>query len=231
MRGPRGRAGEELLLLLAAGAAALAGAGLDVPRPIRLLGPLLGGALAAWAFARVKRTGRRRVAELVELNARLEEQRRIFLAATEESLLQSEDVIEATAYTARAAGAGFCCYYLASADGSRFLPQLPGVGFERQQPPALGRLPGVADPLFDALDAGSDVCLESAQEVAESRRLLPPSFQAENLLITPLPLGSRVGGFVLLGNRLGGFSPDLRRLVTSLAARAGASLAARRAAP
>ena len=47
----------------------------------------------------------------------------------------------------------------------------------------------------------------------------------ESLLAVPMPIGDRVGGFILLGNKRGGFTDDDLRLATTLMLRAGAQLA------
>ena len=54
---------------------------------------------------------------------------------------------------------------------------------------------------------------------------MPDELAVEGLLALPMLIGDRVGGFVLLGNKPGGFTDDDRRLGMTLIRRAGASLA------
>ena len=63
------------------------------------------------------------------LNNELQDQHRMFLAATEDPALNYADLEALSATTMRQVGASFCVYYLSSPDGRQFVPQLPGAGF------------------------------------------------------------------------------------------------------
>ena len=89
----------------------------------------VGGMLFTLGYQKMTEQIRQRVVDLEALNARLEEQHRIFLAATEDPTLHSASVAELAANTARQTSSAICCYYLAGPDGSTFVPQ-EGVGLE-----------------------------------------------------------------------------------------------------
>ncbi|HEV2953761.1 MAG TPA: HD domain-containing phosphohydrolase, partial [Candidatus Dormibacteraeota bacterium] len=192
---------------------------------VGLMALALGGATAEVSYSALSLTIRRRVGDLERVTRLLEEQRRIFIAATDEGALAAADVNEITGHLARVTGAEFCCLYLSAPDGKQFLPQLPGIGFDQSRPPSLSRLRGAADPIFTAIDAHDPVYLDSPEQLSPARRLLPPNFKARNLLVLPIARDQELVGFILLGNRADGFTPDLQRLGVALAAQAGIVLA------
>jgi len=187
---------------------------------------VLAGLMGTMAYTDVTDEMRRRVSDLEHLNSRLEEQHRIFLAATEDATLQSGDVATMTQNTAKQLGAGMCCYYLVSPDGQAFLPQPPGVGMSalKPQPVARRNEPG-APPVLVAMESNHDYIVTDVREISGLFSYIQPGLRLNNGLVTPIRVGEHIGGFVLLANKNGGFSDDERRLATTLAMRAGAHLA------
>jgi GAF domain-containing protein len=184
----------------------------------------LAGVIGSVAYLSLTKQMRQRVTDLEKLNAKLQEQHRIFLAATEDPGLQDADIAVLTANTARQTEAGFCCYYLLGPDGQQYVPQLPGVGFDLSRPQAVAaRTEG--DALIAALEAGQDLYGADAASLAPLQGLLPKGFKVDNALVVPMRVGPELGGFVLLGNRPRGFNSDDRRLATTVAMRAGIHLA------
>ncbi len=180
----------------------------------------LGGVLSAVAYAFVTAQLRNRVTEMERLNRALQEQHRMFLAATEDPSLSYSDMTALSANTARQVEAEFCVYYFASPDGREYLPQLPGAGFSHGRPQALSPRRDGADPLLEILSQNHEFYAESSSQTAEVSRLFSPGVKIANLLIEPMMMGSRLGGFMVLGNLAGGFDQDDRRLAQTLAIRA-----------
>jgi len=77
----------------------------------------LGGVLSTIAYEHVTEAMRTRVREVEALNRELQEQHRMFLAATEDPGINFSDLATLSATTARQVGAEFCIYYLATAEG------------------------------------------------------------------------------------------------------------------
>ena len=180
----------------------------------------LGGVLSSVAYSRVTQELRRRLTKLERLNAELEEQHRMFLAATEDPGLAETDPGKLAANTAHQLDAGVCCYYLLKPNDRQFLPQLPGAGFEGRRPqPLVPRREG-GDPLLTALEANQEFHADDRERLALAGRLFPAGFKLENLLIQPMLMNGRLGGFILLANKDGGFTADDRRLASTLAVRA-----------
>ncbi len=185
-----------------------------------LLLVLLGGVLSAVAYELVTEQMRHRVREVEALNGRLEEQHRMFLAATEDPSLNYADLAALSASTARQVGAEFCAYYLAAAEGRQFLPQLPGAGFNTGRPqPLIPRQEG-GDPLVNPLAANQEFYAEDRDRLSHVARLFTPGLKLENVLVEPMLMAGRLGGFLVVGNKNGGFDPDDRRLAQTLAIRA-----------
>jgi GAF domain-containing protein len=185
-----------------------------------------GGVLGKIAYTSLTGEMRQRLSELAGLNARLEEQHRFFLAATED---HGDDVAALVANTARQAGAGFGCLYLVASDGSAFVPQLPGFGMDRLQPASLNRRRDSPDPLLSAIEANREFQTFEEKDVRHLFSYIPPKFNVDNALVVPMRVGDHIGGFVLLGNKQNGFSLDDQRLAMTLTMRAGLQLASARA--
>jgi GAF domain-containing protein len=180
----------------------------------------LGGVLSTIAYERVTEAMRTRVREVEALNEELQEQHRMFLAATEDPGINFSDLGTLSSTTARQVGADFCIYYLSTGDGRQFVPQLPGSGFSNGRPqPLLPRKEG-GDPLINPLASNQEFYAEDRERLAHVARLFTPGVKLTNVLVEPMLMGSRLGGFLVVGNRRGGFDPDVRRLAQTLAIRA-----------
>ena len=184
----------------------------------------VGGMLFTLGYQKMTEQIRQRVVDLEALNARLEEQHRIFLAATEDPTLHSASVAELAANTARQTSSAICCYYLAGPDGSTFVPQ-EGVGLEGVRPQAVDRRRRAGDPLLDAIEKNQDFATSDPQQLGALFSYVPNDFTQESALVAPIRVGDAIGGFVLLANKPGGYGPDDHRLAGTLAMRAGAHLA------
>ncbi|MDQ6692616.1 MAG: GAF domain-containing protein, partial [Candidatus Dormibacteraeota bacterium] len=150
----------------------------------------------------------------------LQEQHRMFLAATEDPSLSYSDMTALSANTVRQVGAEFCVFYFASQEGNQFQPQLPGAGFSHGRPQPLSPRREIADPLLQLLAQNQEFYADGAEGMADALRLFSPGVKVYNLLIEPMMMGSRLGGFLVLGNLEGGFDQDDRRLAQTLAIRA-----------
>lgn len=184
----------------------------------------LGGTLGSMAYGHVTAEMRRRLRDLEAANRKLEEQHRLYLAATEDPSLQAGDIPTMEANTARQTGAAVCCYYLLSPDAAYYVPQPPGVGLDGFRPHPVRRTL-TPSPLLSAIESNQEFSGESVEELRELFDYVPPQFAFANSLVEPIPVGEHVGGFVLLANKDAGWSPDDRRLARTLAMRAGANLA------
>jgi GAF domain-containing protein len=198
-------------------------------RPLDLAGLVLmglGGAAGSMAYRSFTDAMRRQLDDMKRLNAQLEEKHRAFLAATSDAdSAQPGDVAALTATIAHQIGSGFACYFLASPDGKQFVPQPPGIGLERLHPQAVNRVPGAAGPLVAAIEAGREFVARDESGLMEIAHYLPDDLHVSSLMAVPMPIGEHIGGFVLLGNKPGGFTDDDRRLARTLTLRAGAQLA------
>ena len=180
----------------------------------------LGGVLSAIAYARVTEELRQRLRDMEALNNELQDQHRMFLAATEDPVANYADLTALSGTTARQVGAAFCAYYLLTADGHQFVPQLPGAGFTQGRPqPLIPRREG-GDPLINPLEANQDFYAEDRDRLTHVARLFSPGLRLANVLVEPMLMGSRLGGFLVLGNKEGGFDTDDKRLAQTLAIRA-----------
>src|SRR6266849_2297877 len=158
------------------------------------------------------------------LAGQLEEKHRVFLAATSDAeSAKPGDIASLTTSIAGQMGAGFACTYLVSADGKLFVPQPPGFGLGRMRPQAVNRIG--AGPLLGALASGKEFVGVDKSGLTELVNYVPDDLQVENLLAVPLRIGDHLGGFILLGNKRGGFTDDDLRLATTLLLRAGTQLA------
>src|SRR6266567_900772 len=158
--------------------------------------------------------------------AQLEQKHRAFLAATSElDGARFGDIAMFTSTVARESGADVACCYLSSADGRRFVPQPPGVGVDRLRPQAVPRSHGNGGPLLTAIASRRILVAGDETELTELITFVPDDFHLAGLIAVPMPIGDHVGGFVVLGRKLGDFSDDDRRLATMLTVRAGTQLA------
>jgi len=169
----------------------------------------------------------RRITETIQRQAQeLEQKQRAFLAATSEvDEAAPGDLAALTTNIARQAGADLACTYVVSPDQRQFIPQAPGVGLEHLHPVALNRQPNGARPLMSSIEKGQAFTAEGARGLDELFNYLPEDLRVESTLAVPMPIGDRVGGFVVLGRKTGAFSEDDRRVATTLTLRAGSQLA------
>lgn len=188
---------------------------------------VLGGVVGQRGYALVTEEMRGRLGQLEHLNRKLEEQHRIFLAATEDPSFLETDAEQRAESTAKGLGALFCVYYLAGPDGRSFAPDGLGFGFEHVRPGPVQR--GRQDGLVGAVDANREFYTEERRELSGLFRYFPPDFRMRNALAVPIRVGEHVEGFILAGDKPGGFSEDDRRLARTLATRAGIAFANRHA--
>jgi GAF domain-containing protein len=187
----------------------------------------LGGVAGSFAYLSFTDAMRRQLDDMTRLNAQLEEKHRAFMAATSDadSAAPPGDVAALTANIAHQTGSGFACYFLASPDGKQFVPQPPGIGLDRVHPQLVNRVPGGAGPLMAAIEAGREFVGRDDTGLRELANYLPDDLHVDSLMAVPMPIGEHIGGFVLLGNKPGGFTDDDRRLARTLTLRAGSQLA------
>jgi len=199
----------------------------DLPELAGLVLLALGGFAGSLAYRSFTEAMRRQLDDMKKLNAQVEEKHRAFLAATSDadSSAPPGDVAALTANIAHQIGSAFACYFLASPDGKQFVPQPPGIGLERLHPQPVNRVPGGAGPLTAAMEAGQEFVGRDDSGLRELAHYLPEDLHVESLMAVPMPIGEHIGGFVLLGNKPGGFTDDDRRLARTLTLRAGAQLA------
>jgi HD-GYP domain-containing protein (c-di-GMP phosphodiesterase class II) len=187
----------------------------------------LGGFTGSLTYRSLTDAMRRQLDDLKRLNAQLGEKHRAFMAATSDadSAVQAGDVAALTANIAQQIGSEFACYFLASPDGKQFVPQPPGIGLDRLHPQAVNRVPGGVGPLMAAIESGKEFLGRDERGLNELAHYLPDDLRVDSLMAVPMPIGEHIGGFVLLGNKPGGFTDDDRRLARTLTLRAGAQLA------
>src|SRR5438034_348356 len=149
------------------------------------------------------------------------------MAATQdaEGVAQPGDAATLTARLAQQLGATFACNYLVSADGKQYVPQPPGVGLGRLHPQAGPRGAPNAGRLLGSVASAKEFVGADKSGLSELVNYVPDELAVDGLLALPMPIGDRVGGFVLLGNKPGGFTDDDRRLGMTLIRRAGTLLA------
>src|SRR3984893_2223538 len=187
----------------------------------------LGGVVASIAYRSFADALHRQLDDSETLGGQLEDKHRVFMAATSDvdSTSAPGDVAALTATIAGQIGCAFACYYLTSPDGKQFVPQPPGIGLDRLHPQPVNRVAVGAGPLVAAIEAGKDFVGDDRSGLTELVNYLPDDLHIESLMAAPMPIGEHVGGFVLLGNKPGGFTDDDRRLAMTLTLRAGAQLA------
>jgi len=184
----------------------------------------LGGYVGSIAYKSFTDALHRQLDDMDALAGQLEEKHRVFLAATSGAeSAKPGDIAALTTSIAGQMGAGFACTYLVSADGKQFVPQPPGFGLGRLRPQAVNRIG--AGPLMSALAAGKEFVGVDRSGLTELVNYVPDDLQVQNLLAVPLRIGDHLGGFILLGNKHGGFTEDDLRLATTLMLRAGTQLA------
>jgi HD-GYP domain-containing protein (c-di-GMP phosphodiesterase class II) len=180
---------------------------------LALLG--LGGALGGVVYRETTGTIERQAGEL-------RHKHRAFLAATSDV---GADLGALTTSIATPLGADFACLYLSSGDSRQFVPQPPGVGLDRLHPTPISRQGNGTGPLLTSIESGQAYAGEGNGALKDLFHYLPDDVHVRGALAVPMPVGDRVGGFILLGSKATEFSDDDRRLATTLALRAGAQLA------
>lgn len=156
----------------------------------------------------------------------LEQKSRAFLAATTEVETAPGDLGVLTTNIAHQLGADVACCYLASSDQRQFVPQAPGVGLEGLgQPRPVMRHQNGSSQLLAAIEAGRAYSGVGAGSLAELFNYLADDVRLRAAMAVPMPIGDRLGGFVVLARRSTPFTEDDRRLATTLTLRAGAVLA------
>jgi HD-GYP domain-containing protein (c-di-GMP phosphodiesterase class II) len=202
--------------------------------PLQLAGLLLlalGGFVGVTAYRSFTEALRSKLEDMKALNAQLEDKQRAFMAATSDmdGPPQPSDVSALTAQLAHHLGATFACCYLVAPDGKHFVPQPPGIGLGRIRPQAVARGGDKTGLLVSAIESGKVFLAQDKSGLVELVNYVPEEMVVEGLLAVPILTGERVAGFILLGNRPGGFTDDDRRLAMTLTRRAGAQLASARA--
>ena len=202
----------------------------DPELPLQIGGLLLlglGGFVGSIAYRSFTNALRRQLGDMESLASQLEEKHRAFIAATSDvdGPGPQGDVGALTANIAKQVGAGFACYYLLSPDGKQFIPQPPGFGLDRLHPQPVNRVATGSGPLMSAIEAGKEFVGDDKSGLTELVHYLPDDLSVWSLLAVPMRIGEHVGGFILLGNKRGGFTDDDLRLATTLILRAGAQLA------
>ena len=202
----------------------------DRQLPLELLGLLLlglGGFVGGIAYKNFTGALHRQLDEMDALVAQLEAKHRVFLAATSDAqgIGEPGDIGALTSSIAAQIGAAFASCYLASPDGKQFVPQPPGFGLGRLRPQPVNRTGGAVGGLLAAIEAGKEFVGDDKAGLTEVVNYVPDDLHVESLLAVPMRIGDHIGGFMLLGNKPGGFTDDDRRLATTLMLRSGAQLA------
>ncbi len=156
----------------------------------------------------------------------LRQKHRAFLAATSDvESTPLGDLASITANIAQQLGADFACCYLASSDQRQFVPQSPGVGLNGLHLAAVDRRANGSGPLLAWIESGKTFAGQGNGALKDLFTYFPDDLQVRSAIAAPMPIGDRVGGFILLGSRAGAFNDDDRRLATTLTRRAGSQLA------
>jgi GAF domain-containing protein len=200
----------------------------DSQLPLELGGLLLlgaGGFVGSLAYGNFTDALRGQLDEMEALVAQLEEKNRAFLAATSDAeATRPGDIGALTNSIAGQMGAGFAVCYLATADGRQFVPQPPGFGLDRLRPQSVNRA-GASSPLIRTIENGKEFVGDDKSELAGLMSYIPTEVHVDSLLAVPMRIGDHIGGFILLGNKRGGFTDDDLRLATTLMLRAGSQVA------
>ena len=194
---------------------------------MQLLGLVLlgaGGALGGTVYRETMSTIEKQAADL-------RQKHRAFLAATSEvdGGGSPADLRALTSSIAGRLGADFACLYLSTGDSRQFVPQPPGVGMDRLHPMTLGRRANGGGAVLAAIESGKTYSGEGNGALKDLFNYLPDDLHVVGAMAVPMPVGDRLGGFILLGSKTSGFSDDDRRLASTLAVRAGAQLASAQA--
>src|SRR5947209_3411234 len=194
---------------------------------LQVLGLVLlgaGGAMGGVAYRRFAATIERQDRDLTRKH-------RAFLAATSDadSASSRHDMAGLGAEIARQVGADVGCLYLATPDGRQFAPQLPAVGLDGVHAAVVNRAGAGAETLLAAVEAGRTYSAGGNGALKELFSFLPEDMRLAGALAAPMPIGERIGGFVLLGSKVAQFSADDVRLATTLTLRAAARLASEHA--
>src|SRR5216684_1370523 len=202
----------------------------DRQLPLELLGLLLlglGGFVGGIAYRNLTGALHRQLDEMDALVAQLEAKHRVFLAATSDAqgIGEPGDIGALTSSIAGQIGAAFASCYLASPDGKQFVPQPPGFGLGRLRPQPVNRTGGAAGGLLAAIEMGKEFVGDDKAGLTEVVNYIPADLEVESLLAVPMRIGDHIGGFILLGNKPGGFTEDDLRLATTLMLRAGTQVA------
>jgi len=201
----------------------------DPALPLQVGGLLLlglGGYVGSVAYRSFTDALQRQLNELDALAGQLEDKHRAFLAATSDvEGPAAADITSLTHNIAQQTRATFGCSYLLSPDAKQFVPQPPGFGLDRLHPQPVNRVGAGSGPLLSAVEAGKEFVGDDKTGLTELVHYLPDDLRVDSLLAVPMKIGDHVGGFILLGNKPGGFTDDDLRLVTTLILRAGAQLA------
>jgi len=201
----------------------------DPALPLQVGGLLLlglGGYVGSVAYRSFTDALQRQLNELDALAGQLEDKHRAFLAATSDvEGPAAADITSLTHNIAQQTRATFGCSYLLSPDAKQFVPQPPGFGLDRLHPQPVNRVGAGSGPLLSAVEAGKEFVGDDKAGLTELVHYLPDDLRVDSLLAVPMKIGDHVGGFILLGNKPGGFTDDDLRLVTTLILRAGAQLA------
>src|SRR5437899_5945172 len=187
----------------------------------------LAGLIVLAAGGAAGRIAYERFTDTIERQSReLEQKNRAFLAATSEvDAAPSDDMAALTSNIARQVGADVACCYLATGDLNQFVPQTPGVGLEGLHPLAVTRQANGAGPLLAAVESGTTFSAAGNGALKGLFNHLPEDVRIVDAVAVPMPIGDRIGGFILLGSRRVRFSEDDRRLASTLTIRAGSQLA------
>ena len=201
---------------------------LDRQLPLELGGLLLlgvGGLVGSLAYTNFTNALRGQLDEVEGLVAQLEEKHRAFLAATSDAeATKPGDIAALTTGIAGQMGAAFAVCYMVSADGKQFVPQPPGFGLDRLRPQSVNRT-AASSALLRAIEAGKKFVGADKSSLVALMSYVPTDLNVDSLLAVPMRIGDHIGGFILLGNKVGGFTDDDVRLATTLMLRAGAQLA------
>jgi len=202
----------------------------DSQLPLELGGLVLlglGGLAGSLAYRNFTDALRGQLDEMEGLVAQLEEKNRAFLAATADAeATKPGDIGALTTGIAGQMGAAFAVCYLVSADGKQFVPQPPGFGLDRLRlrPQPVNRT-STSSALLRSIEAGNKFVGADKSYLVALMSYVPTDLIVDSLLAVPMRIGDHIGGFILLGNKIGGFTDDDVRLATTLMLRAGGQLA------